>query len=65
MDALVEEAERNARDHHVELFRETAFLVTDLFPADLTEGKHVLLIYRGNTQREYMELKAEKLRLEG
>jgi len=64
MDALVEEAERIAEDHNVELFRETEFLVTDLFPADLTEGKHVLLIYRGNTRQEYMELKAEKLRLE-
>ena len=65
MDALVEEAERIARDHKVELFRETDFLVTDLFSADLTEGKHVLLIYRGNTRQEYMEIKEEKLRLEG
>ncbi|MCJ7830065.1 MAG: hypothetical protein MUP74_01640 [Desulfobacterales bacterium] len=59
MDALVDEAGRIARDHDVELFRETDFLVTDLFPADLTEGKHVLLIYRGDTRREYMELKAD------
>jgi len=65
MDALVEEAERIARDHKVELFRETDFLVTDLFSAELTEGKHVLLIYRGDTRQEYMEIKEEKLRLEG
>jgi hypothetical protein len=65
MDAMVVEAERIAGDHGVEIYRETDFLVTDLFSPDLTEGKHVLLIYRGSTQREYMDLKAEKVRLEG
>ena len=64
MDALVEEARRIASEHSVEIYRETDFLVTDLFSPDLTEGKHVLLIYRRNTQREYMDLKEEKGRLE-
>ncbi len=64
MDAMVEEATRIAAEHDVEVFRETDFLVTDLFSADLTEGKHVLLIYRGTTWQKYMDLKGEKARLE-
>ncbi|MFC1660767.1 hypothetical protein ACFL3S_04760 [Gemmatimonadota bacterium] len=63
MDALMEEAERIVGSHDVDVFRETDFLVTDLFPADLTEGKHVLLICRGETRQEYLDLKAEKQRL--
>ena len=60
MDALVEDALQIAADHNVEIYRESDFLVTDLFPEELTAGKDVLLIYRGDTRREYMELKAEK-----
>ena len=63
MDALVEEAQRLADDQGVEIFRETDFLVTDLFSEELTAGKHVLLIYRGETLAEYQALKAEKERL--
>jgi hypothetical protein len=65
MDGLVEEATRIAADHGVQVYREGDFLVTDLFPAELTEGKQVLLIYRGDTLEEYMDLKAEKSRLVG
>ena len=64
MDALEEEATRIAKEHNVEVFRETDFLVTDLFPENLTVGKHVLLIFRGETWQTYMDLKAEKARLE-
>jgi hypothetical protein len=64
MDALLQEAERIAGDHDVELYGETDFLVTDLFPSELTDGKQVLLIYRRGTLEEYRALKAEKLRLE-
>ena len=38
------------------------FLVTDLFPADITDGMQVLLIYKGPTLQEYVDLK-EKERL--
>ena len=58
MDLLVEHARRVAADHNVEIYRETDFLVTDLFSADLTEGNDVLLIYNGTTKQEYMALKA-------
>lgn len=63
MDALLVEAERIAKDHGVELYRERDFLTTDLFPPELTEGKEVLLIYNGETAEEYLQLKAEKQEL--
>ena len=63
MDGLMVEARRIAADHGVEVYRETDFLVTELFPAGLTGGKHVLLIYRGATKQEYLDLKVAKQRL--
>ncbi len=63
IDALVEEVERMAAENGVEVYRETDFLVTDLFPTNLTEGKHILFVYRGSTLQEYLDLKAEKQRL--
>ena len=41
-------------------FLETDFMVTDLFPEEVTEGKHVLFIYLDPVKDEYMALKAEK-----
>jgi hypothetical protein len=64
VDALLSDARRIATSHQVELFRETQFLVTDLFPRELTEGKEVLLIYRGETLEKYMALTAEKRQLQ-
>ena len=63
MDGLMDEAQRIAQLNQVELYRETDFLVTDLFPAEVTAGKHVFLIYQGLTKQEYLDLKAEKARL--
>ena len=63
MDALVEDATRIAEENGAEIYRETDFLVTDLFPAELTDGKHVLVISSAETREEYMALKAEKVRL--
>lgn len=57
MDAFMPEAERIAKEYDVDIYRETDFLVTDLFPADVAEGKHVLLIYKGGTLDEYLALK--------
>jgi hypothetical protein len=34
--------------------------VTDLFPEEVTRGKHVMLIYLDPVKDEYMALKAEK-----
>ena len=63
MDALIEEATRVAKRNNVEIYRENDFLVTDLFPASITEGKHVLVIYKGETRQEYLDLKTRKAQL--
>ena len=60
MDAFVDDAERIAQEEGVMLYRETDLIVTDLFPADVAEGKHVLLIYKGTTLDEYLALKERK-----
>lgn len=60
MDALMEDAERIARENGANLYREEDFLVTDLFPDSITEGKHVLVIYLDPVKEEYLALKAEK-----
>ena len=63
MDGVMEDAEIIARRNEVKIWRETDFLVTDLYPEDVAEGKHVLLIYTGDTLDEYLALKADKAAL--
>ena len=60
MDALEEEARRIAAEHGVELYRETDFLVTDLFSSELTDGMDVLVICSASTLQEYLDLKSDK-----
>jgi hypothetical protein len=60
MTALLPDATRIANEHHVALYREPDLIVTDLFPADVARGKEVLLIYKGSTLDEYMDLKRQK-----
>ncbi|MFC1563983.1 hypothetical protein ACFL6G_03550 [candidate division KSB1 bacterium] len=63
MDGLIDEAEQIAERNNVSLYREEDFLVTDLFPEDVCEGKHVLLIYKGGVLDEYIALKNRKKQL--
>lgn len=63
VDALMEQAEAIAERNNVQLFREKDLLVTDLFPADVAEGKEVLLIYKGYTLDAYQELKRDRQQL--
>ena len=63
MDDLVADAERIAGEEGVLLYREPDLIVTDLFPADVAEDKHVLLIYKGATLDEYQALKRRKSEL--
>lgn len=63
MDGVMEDAGIIARRNRVLIWRETDFLVTDLYPEDVAEGKHVLLIYTGETLDEYLALKADKAAL--
>jgi hypothetical protein len=63
MDALVDEAKRIAHEEQVMVYREADLIVTDLFPADVAVGKHVLLIYKGTTLEDYLALKQQKAEL--
>ena len=60
MDALIDDAETIIARNDAKAYRETDFLVTDLFPAEITEGKHVILIYNDPVLDEYMALKKRK-----
>jgi len=60
MDEVMDDAIEIATRHNVEVYRETDFLVTDLFSAELTDGKHVLFICHPSTYQEYLKLKADK-----
>jgi hypothetical protein len=63
MAQLLPDAERIAKENGASIFLEKDFLVTDLFPKDITEGKHVLLIYLDPIEDEYLALKSEKAEL--
>ena len=60
---IMPEAKKIAKRNGVRLYLETDFLVTDLFPAEITREKQVLLIYLGSTLKEYLALKTEKKKL--
>ncbi len=60
LDKIENDITRIAAAEGVSTFRETELIVTDLFPADVAKGKHVILLYKGNTLKEYMALKKEK-----
>jgi hypothetical protein len=63
MDDVMEDAAIIAERNRVMMWRETDFLVTDLYPADVALGRHVLLIYTGDTLEKYLQLKADKAAL--
>jgi len=63
MDDVMQDAQIIAERNEVMIWRETDFLVTDLYPEDVALGKHVLLIYTGDTLDEYLALKADKAAL--
>jgi hypothetical protein len=63
MDDIMDDALIVAKRNGVEMWLETDFLVTDLYPADVAEGKHVLLIYTGDTRDQYLAIKSDKVKL--
>jgi hypothetical protein len=63
MDGVMDDAEVIAKRNEVLIWRETDFLVTDLYPQDVADGKHVLLIYTGDTLDEYLAIKSDKAAL--
>ncbi|MEX0299698.1 MAG: hypothetical protein AB3N28_11565 [Kordiimonas sp.] len=60
MEKVLPHAQKVIEHNGVEYFLETDFLVTDLYPAAVTDGKHVLFIYKGETIQEYLALKKEQ-----
>ncbi|MGI9204853.1 MAG: hypothetical protein ACR2Q3_12640 [Woeseiaceae bacterium] len=63
MDDVMQDAQVIATRNEVQIWRETDFLVTDLYPQDVALGKHVLLIYTGDTLDVYQKLKEDKAAL--
>ncbi|MDX1405138.1 MAG: hypothetical protein R3192_11395 [Woeseiaceae bacterium] len=63
MDDILPDALVVARRNGVEMWREPDLLVSDLFPADVAKGKHVLLIYTGDTLDKYLAIKNDKAKL--
>jgi hypothetical protein len=60
MTQLLPEAEKIAAENGALIYLEKDFLVTDLFPEDITRDKHVLLIYLDPIKDEYFALKSQK-----
>lgn len=60
MDDILPDAQVVADRNDVLLYRETDLLVSDLYPADVALGKHVLLVYTGDTLGKYLAIKADK-----
>jgi hypothetical protein len=60
MAQLLPDAERIANENGASIYLEKDFLVTDLFPEDITTDKHVLLIYLDPIKDEYFVLKSHK-----
>lgn len=63
MDGMMDDIAVIAKRNGVLTWRETDFLVTDLYPADVADGKHVILIYTGDTLDRYLAIKADKAAL--
>lgn len=64
MDDLEADIRRIAEAEGIEAYRESDLIVTDLFPADVAEGKDVMLLYQGDTLEKYLALKQRKAELE-
>jgi len=64
MDEMMDDIAVIAERNEVQTWRETDFLVTDLYPANVAEGRHVVLIYTGDTLERYLAIKADKAALQ-
>lgn len=64
MDKFMPYGEKAAQRHNVSLYRETDLIDTDLFTHGIATGKDVLLIHNGATLTKYLDLKADRQKLE-
>jgi len=63
LDPLMEEAQKIVKRHNVHLYRETSFIITDLFPKSVARGLDLLIVYKGESLKKYMSLKDRKKEL--
>jgi len=63
LDLVWEDYQSKAATYNVSLFREKDFPVTSLFPASVTEGKEVVIIYQGSRLIQYEQFKRDQDRL--
>lgn len=59
VDELWNEFVQIAEKYEVEVHKETDFPVSALFPAEVTKGKTVVLIYRGDRLKQYKQWKTD------
>lgn len=59
MDSLIKEIEIIAKRNDVFFYREPDLIQTLLFPEDVAKDMDVVLLYKGNTLNEYLQLKME------
>ena len=59
MDLFFSEAKRIADKYEIELYREADLIETDLFSDSLTDGKEILILYKGDALLSYQALKAD------
>lgn len=64
MDKFMDIAVNTASKQNVLVYRENDLIVTDLFAADIAKAKDVPLLYQGTTLDQYLDLKADKKKLE-
>ncbi|MEM9390167.1 MAG: hypothetical protein AAGA02_06820, partial [Bacteroidota bacterium] len=59
IDGLWKEFSGTAEKYDVQLHREDDFPVSALFPAEVTQGKSVVLIYKGDRLKQYEQWKSD------
>jgi catechol 2,3-dioxygenase-like lactoylglutathione lyase family enzyme len=59
LDLFMPEVERISKKYGIEFFREESLVQTDLFPVSISEGKEVVIFYKGNSIKAYQDLKLE------
>lgn len=64
MAIFLPKATKIAAKYNVQLYLEKDLIVTKLFPADIAQGKEVLLLYQGHTLDRYNAIKRDKVALE-
>ncbi len=65
VDRLWGQFKEVAEKHNLQVFREESFPVTLLFPSEATQGKSVIIIYKGDRLKQYEQFKADLLAYNG